>query len=188
VGPTAALRGDIGDALRRIRFPIATIDTKGRIAWQNDSMRELVGERVGRTFGEPVVAEDRQRFREQLMQTLLAGEPRDLEFSFRTRDDKVLRAEVSSAPLVEHGHIVGVFGIFYTDHDPGYVPPMQAQLTPRQHQVLVELGRGCSTKAIAARLGLSEETIRNHIRGIFQRLDVHSRLEAVVRAQEIGLL
>jgi len=188
VGPTAALRGDISDALRRVRFPIASVDSHGLVAWQNDAMRELVGDRVGRPFGEPVVAEDRQRFREQLMQALLVGEPRDLEIRLRTRDERILHAEVSSAPLLEDGQIVGVFGILYTTEDPAYVPPAQVHLTPRQHEVLVELGRGCSTQMIAARLGISEETVRNHIRGIFRRLNVGSRLEAVVRAHELELL
>ena len=186
--PTAALRGDIGDALRRVGFPIAVIDSTGRVAWQNDAMRELVGDRVGRPFGEPVVAEDRQRFREEFMRALLAGESRDIAFRLRARDGRVLRAEASSAPLFEEGNAVGVFGVFYTQPDVDYVRPAQVQLTPRQHDVLEELGRGCSTTDIARRLGISEETVRNHIRGIFRRLGVHSRLQAVVRAHELGLL
>jgi PAS domain S-box-containing protein len=188
VGTTAAVRGDIGDALRRVRFPIAVVDSAGRVAWQNDAMRELVGDRIGRPFGEPVVAEDRQRFREQFLVALVAGESRDIEFRLRARDGRVLRAEASSAPLFEDGHAVGVFGVFYTTPDPAYVRPAQVRLTPRQHDVLEELGRGCSTADIARRLGISEETVRNHIRGIFRRLEVHSRLAAVVRAHDLGLL
>lgn len=189
MGPTAALRGDIGDALRRVGFPIVAIDSSGRVTWQNDAMRELVGDRVGRPFGEPVVAEDRQRFREQFMQALLAGEPRELDFRLDTRDGGVVRAEASSAPLFEDGSVVGMFGIVITRENSKYVPPApQVHLTPRQHAVLVELGHGCSTSQIAQRLGITDETVRNHVRGILRRLDVHTRLQAVVRAHQLGLL
>jgi PAS domain S-box-containing protein len=188
VESTAAVRGDIGDALRRVGFPIAVIDPVGRVAWQNDAMRQLVGDRVGRPFGEPVVAEDRQRFREEFLRALLAGESRDFEFRLRARDGRVLRSEASSAPLFEDGNAVGVFGVMYAKPEPEYVRPAQVRLTPRQHDVLEELGRGCSTTDIARRLGIAEDTVRNHIRGIFRRLGVHSRLAAVVRAHELGLL
>ncbi len=64
----------------------------------------------------------------------------------------------------------------------------QVHLTPRQQQVLVELARGCMTEEIARKLGISTETVRNHIREILRRLKVHSRLQAVVRAHELGLV
>jgi len=41
---------------------------------------------------------------------------------------------------------------------------------------------------IAARLGISLDTARNHIRAILQRLEVHTRLEAVIRAHDLGLV
>ncbi len=63
-----------------------------------------------------------------------------------------------------------------------------ASLTPRQREVLVLLGEGLDTVAIAARLGLSKETVRNHVRSVLQELDVHSRLEAVVESRRRGLL
>jgi DNA-binding CsgD family transcriptional regulator len=37
-------------------------------------------------------------------------------------------------------------------------------------------------------MGISEETVRNHVRGIFKSLRVHSRLEAVALAHAEGLL
>jgi DNA-binding CsgD family transcriptional regulator len=64
----------------------------------------------------------------------------------------------------------------------------EAQLTPRQAEVLQLLGEGLSTEAIASRLGVAVETARNHIRAVLRGLDVHSRLEAVVAGRERGLL
>ena len=184
----AALRGDLPDALRRLGFPISVTDSSGRVAWQNDSMRRLVGDRIGRPFGEPVLPEDRQRFREEFLSTLTRAEPRDLSIRFRGLDGRVYNSEVSSAPLVEDDRVVGIFGVFHPEPDESYAPPRQVHLTPRQQQVLVELAQGCSTHEIAGRLGISSETVRNHVREILRRLHAHSRLEAVVRAHELGLV
>jgi DNA-binding NarL/FixJ family response regulator len=61
-------------------------------------------------------------------------------------------------------------------------------LSPRQREVLVLLAHGMRSREIATRLGLSETTVRNHIREILRRLDSHSQLEAVARAREWRLL
>jgi DNA-binding NarL/FixJ family response regulator len=61
-------------------------------------------------------------------------------------------------------------------------------LTPRQNDVLQLLGQGASTEDIASMLHLSKETVRNHVRNILRELRAHSRLEAVARAHELGLL
>ena len=61
-------------------------------------------------------------------------------------------------------------------------------LTPRQMTVLRHLAAGKSTAYIAELLGISTETVRNHVRGITSRLKVLSRLEAVIRAHELGLV
>jgi DNA-binding NarL/FixJ family response regulator len=61
-------------------------------------------------------------------------------------------------------------------------------LTPRQYEVLRHLGDGCATRAIASEMGISEETVRNHVRGVLKSLRAHSRLEAVAIAHAAGLL
>lgn len=63
-----------------------------------------------------------------------------------------------------------------------------ARLTPRQRQILALLGEGVLVSGIAARLGLSEATVRNHVSGMLRRLGCHSQLEAVARGRERGLL
>ena len=62
------------------------------------------------------------------------------------------------------------------------------RLSPRQREVLVLLSEGVRAKQIAARLGLSEPTVRNHIRGILRKLDCHSQLEAVAEARRARLV
>jgi DNA-binding CsgD family transcriptional regulator len=61
-------------------------------------------------------------------------------------------------------------------------------LTPRQIEVLRLLADGLSTVDIAERLFISEVTVRNHIENLLHKLEVHSRLEAVVLAHQRGLL
>jgi two-component system nitrate/nitrite response regulator NarL len=66
--------------------------------------------------------------------------------------------------------------------------PAPKGLTPRQHETLHLLASGMSTEQIAGSLGVTRETARNYIRRLLRTLGVHSRLEAVVRGQEAGLL
>ena len=61
-------------------------------------------------------------------------------------------------------------------------------LSPRQRQVLDLLADGAGPSAIAARLGLSLPTVRNHIAAVLHRLDCHSQLEAVATARRRGLI
>ena len=67
-------------------------------------------------------------------------------------------------------------------------PRAEELLTPRQVEVLQYLARGEPAKAMAARLGIGETTIRNHIAAILRRLKCHSQLEAVAEARRLGLL
>jgi PAS domain S-box-containing protein len=63
-----------------------------------------------------------------------------------------------------------------------------SNLTGREREVLALLAQGSSTIDIAQSLFISPATVRNHIRNILQKLQVHSRLEAVIYAQEHGLI
>ena len=61
------------------------------------------------------------------------------------------------------------------------------ELTQRQQEVLALLIRGLSNKLICRRLALAENTVKTHIRAIFDALQVNSRVQAVIRAGELGL-
>ncbi len=55
-------------------------------------------------------------------------------------------------------------------------------LSTREKEILQQLGRGLQYKQIAAGLSLSTETIRTHIRNIYEKLQVHSKDEALRKA------
>lgn len=57
----------------------------------------------------------------------------------------------------------------------------EAHLSPREQAVLECLTRGLTYKAIADQLGISIETIRTHLKRVYQKLHVRSRTEAVAK-------
>ncbi|WP_295408953.1 response regulator transcription factor [uncultured Thiocystis sp.] len=62
-----------------------------------------------------------------------------------------------------------------------------ADLTPREQEILCHLAEGQSNKSIARRLGISDGTVKLHVKAILRKLEVHSRVEAAVIAVERGL-
>jgi DNA-binding NarL/FixJ family response regulator len=62
------------------------------------------------------------------------------------------------------------------------------ELTARESQVLDLLARGYSTKAMADQLYLSVNTVRNHTQSLLNKLNAHSKLEAVATAVREGLI
>lgn len=63
----------------------------------------------------------------------------------------------------------------------GEVPP--EPLTPKETQTLHLIAEGYSNTAIAEKLGVSENTVRTHVRSLYAKLNVHSRTQAVARAR-----
>jgi DNA-binding NarL/FixJ family response regulator len=66
--------------------------------------------------------------------------------------------------------------------------PAIAALTRREREVLVELGEGHANAEIAARLYLSEATVKTHVAHILQKLELRDRVQAAILAHRIGLV
>ena len=54
-------------------------------------------------------------------------------------------------------------------------------LTPREREIVGALSAGQRVGAIAERLGVSEHTVRNHLKAVYRKLDVHSQVELLSR-------
>ena len=70
-------------------------------------------------------------------------------------------------------------------HLQGDLPPY-APLSPREMEILQYVTRGMSNKEIAVRLGISHQTVKNHMTSILHKLDVEDRTQAAVYALRHG--
>jgi DNA-binding CsgD family transcriptional regulator len=61
-------------------------------------------------------------------------------------------------------------------------------LTPREREVLDLMAEGLDNRAIAASLGIQYTTVRGHVRSVIEKLGARSRLEAVARAYQRGVV
>jgi DNA-binding NarL/FixJ family response regulator len=68
------------------------------------------------------------------------------------------------------------------------VRSVTSPLTPRQREIMLHITKGYSNKQIAARLKLSERTIKNQLGYIFKKLNVENRTQAVLVSIQKGCI
>ena len=61
-------------------------------------------------------------------------------------------------------------------------------ITKREEEVLQLIADGCSTPEVAARLYISQKTVKNHLASIYQKLEARDRTQAVLRAARMGII
>jgi two-component system response regulator DegU len=61
-------------------------------------------------------------------------------------------------------------------------------ITNREEEVLQLIADGLSTPEVAAKLFISQKTVKNHLAAIYQKLDARDRTQAVVRAVRMGII
>jgi DNA-binding NarL/FixJ family response regulator len=62
------------------------------------------------------------------------------------------------------------------------------QLTAREREILLALSQGTSYKGIAELFFISLDTVRSHIKNIYQKMQVHKQLEAITKARNEGIV
>ena len=175
--------GDLERALHGVGVASYVLDAAGIVRWINPAAERLLGNIRGRHYTSVVAPEETRRARDAFSQKMLGTSEATHTSGFAiSTTGKRVSVELNSVPLMRGERVVGVFGLL-DEHDDDTTIPPHPHLTPRQVEVLRLLERGRSTKQIAAELHLSTETVRNHIRRLFQALGVHSRLEAVAVAR-----
>lgn len=65
---------------------------------------------------------------------------------------------------------------------------LEAKLSARECDILKLLAKGVTTTAVAEQLHISRTTVNNHVQHILRKLDSHTRLEAIRRAERAGLI
>jgi DNA-binding NarL/FixJ family response regulator len=67
-------------------------------------------------------------------------------------------------------------------------PPALSTLTAREHEVLLQVGRGLSNAEVAAACFIGEQTVKTHVSHVLTKLALRDRVQAVVLVHELGLL
>jgi DNA-binding NarL/FixJ family response regulator len=108
--------------------------------------------------------------------------PEDLLAGIRTiaAGDAMLAPSVTSRLIAEFAN--------RPDDAPSVKPVQLADLTDREREVLIEVGRGLSNAAIGAQLHISPATAKTHVSRLLMKLDAHDRAQLVVVAYESRLI
>jgi DNA-binding NarL/FixJ family response regulator len=180
---------DLPPSLAKLPMPAYVLDRNAIVRWLNPAalrhFGDIRGKRIAQVVEPDYATAARQEFAAKILGTV---ETTEASIALRTADGRRVSVDISSTQLLDRGTIVGVFGLADPSDEPAPERTTSVQLTPRQHDVLGYLARGRSTQEVAAGLGISTETVRNHVRGLMRNLGVHSRLEAVIRGHELGLV
>ena len=104
------------------------------------------------------------------------------------------RRDSCNNDLVEYNESTSCFalrshnGLMQVGHDMNedYYLSMIEPLTNREMEILQYVTRGMSNKEIAAKLGISHQTVKNHMTAILHKLDVEDRTQAAVYALRHG--
>ena len=106
-------------------------------------------------------------------------EPDDLVVALKD----VLKGETIVAP-----NLVQILAKFHQGDDSEInISNLISTLTPRESEILELLAEGQGNKLIAKNLGISDGTVKLHVKSILRKLEIHSRVEAAVIAVEHGL-
>jgi DNA-binding CsgD family transcriptional regulator len=180
---------DLAPSIAMLTVPAYILDRNGVVRWLNQAAVDHFGDLRGKRIGQIVEPEHLDFARREFAAKMLGtAETTEGTVTLRTVDDRRVRVDVSSTQLLDQGSIVGVFGLADPEDLPAPADSRSVHLTPRQLDVLRHLAAGHSTERIAEALGIAPDTVRNHIRGILSNLGVHSRLAAVMRGHELGLV
>jgi DNA-binding CsgD family transcriptional regulator len=185
-----ALSDGIVGMLEQIRIPAYIVDRQRRMRWQNAASIELVGDLRGQLDDSVGLdPKDLVRARQAFARKLNGADHTHLEVTVARADGTPVRASVSSVPLKDaEGVMIGSFGLVQVlgEAEPG--PESAPSLSPRERETLTLLAAGYSTVQMAERMGISKETVRNHVKRVLKALGARSRLEAVAKGRRAGLI
>ncbi len=96
--------------------------------------------------------------------------------------------EIVSGKTVVAPHMTGVLAKVVKGEEPKFASDARfSELTAREMEILCHLAEGSSNKVIARELGITDGTVKLHVRSILRKMQVQSRVEAAVRAVEEGV-
>jgi DNA-binding CsgD family transcriptional regulator len=185
-----ALSAGFVRALEALNIPAYIVDLERRIRWQNAASVELVGDLRGRPDDAVGLdPNDVGRARDAFARKLNGAEHTEVEVGLKRRDGTPMRVSVNSVPLTDDdGVMIGSFGLVQVLREAELPPESVPSLSPREHETLTLLAAGSSTGQMAEAMGISTETVRNHVKRVLKTLGARSRLEAVAKGRRAGLI
>jgi len=96
----------------------------------------------------------------------------------RTINEMVLRRPKVAERVLKQFQDLSLMGVA--------METLATPLTPRELEILSYVARGYVNKQVAHKLGISEQTIKNHMSSILRKLDANDRTQAVVLAMHYG--
>ena len=101
-----------------------------------------------------------------------------------SRGEHPINESLTTRPKVAEQVLLQFQELSRRDEAEAFISP----LTPREMEILKYIGQGLLNKQIALELGISEQTIKNHVTSILRKLNANARTEAVVLALRQGLI
>lgn len=185
-----AFAADLAEAERRLRerrFALALID----IELPDGSGIDLIRAWHGREGAPVAVIVSTFATQDLILAALQAGA---VGYLLKERDDDELAAALRSIrgggapidPFVAK-HILRLVAQPPAPA-PGKAEALAEPLTPREEEILQHVARGLTSREIAAELSRSTSTVESHVKNIFVKLQVSTRMQAVHQARILGLL
>ncbi|MDO8567664.1 MAG: response regulator transcription factor [Dehalococcoidales bacterium] len=101
-----------------------------------------------------------------------------------SRGEHPINEALTNRPKVAEQVLHQFQELYWRSEAEGFISP----LTRRETEILSYIGQGLLNKQIAAELGISEQTIKNHVTSILRKLNANARTEAVIVAIKQGLI
>jgi DNA-binding NarL/FixJ family response regulator len=114
----------------------------------------------------------------------------DIYSAVKAGADGYLLKNSTQQEMMEAIRVVCSHGRYFTPHIAARLAERlgRSELTPREHEILCLLAKGLSNKQIGRLLRISDNTARNHVNNILEKLGAKSRTEAAILAIQQGLV
>ncbi|MBV8257603.1 MAG: response regulator transcription factor [Actinobacteria bacterium] len=186
-----ALGGDLDWALDELATPAWILDRDRVIRWGNRQLFEQAGEVLGR-LGLDLLDPGSRATGEDDLDRLFRGHVHrsTAALTLLEPDGGRIPVAVHSVAIGPPDGIVAVFGIGAAGRPlpSRRLADPRSRLTPRELEVLRLVDRGLMTKQIAQELGLSPYTVNNYVQEINRKLRAPTRIAALSRARDLGLI